>query len=310
METEAINYARSQVDGLDNIAPSLTQGQTAWQYAQTDQFFSLEEQAAVLRHELEPYRAQIEQSLAQIGWGPEHLANHPTVAQALFSGQQTVPLAIFVTPTIKLEGCLRIVMTEHGPDIRVTPIEPILSIPEKIDGIQLSERERQQLKSEGALPRPFLILENGNLVPTYLRVDEQTNTLEFWRVKPEQLPIKLLGIDLTKDQQLQLASGHQVRLSGLLDQQGEPFTASVSVSAARQSLQFSDFNRMDVQLKPDRQFHQQLAHNNEGGKTDQTLSQETKAGFETTSHKQLETVTGLLDKKTEQQSVKRTRKAH
>lgn len=293
MEAEAINYARMQADGLENIAPSPGQGKAAWQYALSDNFFSPEEQSAVLRRELEPYRKQLEQSLTQIGWSREHLATYPAVAEALFSGQQTVPLSIFVTAGLKLEGCLRIVMTESGPDIRVTPIEPTLSIPEKIGSIQLSPSERQQLQQEGALPRPFLIPENGELVATYLRVDEQTNTLEFWRIKPEHLPTKLLGIDLTKDQQLQLASGHVVRLSGLLDQQGEPFTASVSVSAARQTLQFSDFNRLDVQLKPDRQFNQQLALNNEGVKTDQTRSQETKAGVTTTSHNQLEAVKDL-----------------
>jgi hypothetical protein len=296
MEREAINFARTQADGLDNIAPSQAQGQAAWQYALSDNFFSPQEQSAVLRRELEPYRSQLERSLAQIGWASEHLEKHPTVADALFSGQQTVPLTILLTPTVKLEGCLRIVMTESGPDIRITPLEPLLTIPEKIGGMELSGSERLQLLREGALPRPFLIPENGNLVPTYLRVDSQTQTLELWRVRPEQLPTKLLGIDLTKDQQLQLASGHQVRLSGLLDQKGEPFTASVSVSAARQSLQFSDFNRLDVQLKPDAKFSQQLALNSEGAKTDQTRSQEESAGVSTTSQQQLNSVKQLLGK--------------
>ncbi|MVM33887.1 DUF3945 domain-containing protein [Spirosoma sp. HMF4905] len=293
MEAESINYARTQADGLDNIAPSLSQGQAAWQYALTDNFLSPEEQSAVLRKQLEPYQLQLEKNLEQIGWGPERLSAWPQVAEALFSGKQTVPLIIYLTPDLKLEGSLRIVMTEAGPDIRVTPILQSLTIPEEIGGIRLSSDERNQLLQEGALARPLLMAENGSLVPTFLRVDDQTNTVELWQVRTEQLPTNLLGIDLTKEQQLQLISGHSVQLAGLLDQQGEPFTATVSVSAARQALQFSDVNRLDVQITPDRQFHQQIAHNNEGAKTDQTLNQETTAGTTIPTHKQLETIKDL-----------------
>ena len=296
----AVGYARTQADGLDNIAPTSLQGQQAWQYAQSDNFLSAEEASAVMRQQLEPYRAQIESKLAQLGYPADHLAKHPRMEEALFSGQKTDTLKVLVTPELQLEGRLRIVMTETGPDIRITPAQRQLTIPDEVEGVRLSNGEKQQLMMEGALPRPFLMADQGGYIPTYLRIDEQTNTVELWRIRPEVLPTKLMGIDLTKDQQLQLANGHAVRLSGLLDQQGEPFTATVSISAAQKELQFADISRLSPSLKPDNYHRQQLAHNNEGAKTDVTRSQEQSTGQTTVSNHQRETMQQLLEGKPEQ----------
>ncbi len=289
------DFARTQADGLDNIAPTISQGQAAWQYAQSDNFFSPEEQAAVMRRQLEPYRDQLEGKLTQLGFPPEHLAQHPAIKNALYSGQQTDPITIIVGQGIKLEGSLRVVMTEQGPDLRITPIQRELTIPQQIGDIMLSRDERQHLAKEGSLPRPFLTPENGEYIPTYLRVDPITNTVELWKVKADQLPTKLMGIDLTKDQQVLLAHGHSVKLSGLIDQQGEPFNATVSLSASKQSIQFSDLSRLDVSIKPASEFRQQLAQNNEGAKTDLTRSREVGVGSPVISNQQSEAIKSLLD---------------
>lgn len=296
----AVGYARTQADGLDNIAPTTLQGQQAWQYAQSDNFLSSEEASAVMRQQLEPYRAQIESKLAQLGYPADHLAKHPQMEEALFSGQKTDNLNVQVTPELQLEGRLRIVMTENGPDIRITPAQRQLTIPDEVEGVRLSTREKQQLMMEGALPRPFMMVDKGGYVPTYLRIDEQTNTVELWRIRPEVLPTKLMGIDLTKDQQLQLANGHAVRLSGLMDQQGEPFTATVNISAAQKEIQFSDISRLAIGVKPDNDHRQQVAINNEGAKTDVTRSQEQSTGQTTVSNHQREMMQQLLEGKQEQ----------
>lgn len=295
MNTESIDYARTQADGLDNIAPTTLQGERAWQYAQSDNFFSPEEQADVMRQQLEPYRAQLESKLGAIGWPADHLLNSPSIEQALFSGQPTESMGVFIGPDLKLYGSLRIVMTDAGPDIRITSTQLGLTIPEQINGVHLSKAEQQQLQQEGALPRPFLMPDKGEYVPTFVRVDSATNTVELWRVKAEELPTKLMGIDLTKDQQMQLVHGHPVRLTGLLDQQGEPFAATVSISAAKQSLQFADLSRLDVTLKPGQEYKQQLAQNNEGAKTDITKSREVAVGAPVVSHQQSEAIKEVLD---------------
>jgi hypothetical protein len=134
-------------------------------------------------------------------------------------------------------------------------------------------------------------------------VDGQTNTVELWRVRAEQLPTQLMGVDLTKDQQLQLASGHAVRLGGLLDGQGEPFNATVRISPAKQELQFTDINRLDVAFKPDNTHRQQVQQNNEGAKTDQAQSLEAAIGARTISHNQLETVQKLLGSQPDQKQT-------
>ncbi|GAB2547141.1 DUF3945 domain-containing protein [Spirosoma aerophilum] len=295
MNADQSNYARSQADGLDNIAPTGLQGQQAWQYAKSDNFFSPEEQAAVMRQQLEPYRQDLEKKLAAVGWSPDQMDKNPSVREDLFSGKQTVPLEVWVTPELKMNGTLRIMMTENGPDIRITPIQPTLALPKNVEGVHLSKSEQAQLTQDGALPRPFLMPEKGEYVPTYLRVNPLTNTVELWRVKAEQLPTRLMGIDLTKDQQMQIAHGHPVRLSGLLDSQGEPFDATVSISASKQSLQFADLSRLDIGLKPGTEFRQQLAQNNEGAKTDLNRSREMAVGSPVISNQQSEAIKELLN---------------
>ena len=294
-------YARTQADGADNIAPTPMQGQQAWQYALSDNFFSPEEQTAVMRQQIEPHRAQIESKLSEIGYPPAYLTKYPDIEQSLYSGQQTRLLNVIIAPDTQLTGALRIVMTEHGPDIRITPKQPTLNIPNEIGGIHLTKADQQQLKQEGALPRPFLIAEQGEYVPTFLRVNERTNTVELWQLRPEQLPTKLMGIDLTKDQQVQLVHGHPVRLTGLLDKQGEPFNATVSVSATKQSLEFADLSRLDVAIKPAQEFKQQLAQNNEGAKTDLTVAQERATGLPGITHQQSESIKQLLEQEPSQQ---------
>jgi len=295
MNQAQVTYAQSQADAYDNVAPTPLQGQQAWQYAQTDNFFSPEEASAVMRKQLEPYRAQIEAKLTQIGYDPEQLAKFPKMKADLFEGRQTDLSSVYIAPDVKMNGRLRIVMGEDGPDLRFTPMQTALTIPTEIRGIILSKAEQQQLAQEGALPRPLLLPEKGEVVPTFLRVDPLTNTVELWRIKAEQLPTKLLGIDLTKDQQLQLVSGHAVRLSGLLDRQGEPFNATASISPIRQTLEFSDVNRIDLSIKPDREFRQQLAHNNEGAKTDLTRSREEAIGSPAINKHQSEVIGKLLE---------------
>jgi hypothetical protein len=284
----SLAYAQTQADALDNITPTPLQGQQARVYAQSDSFLSNEEAAAVLRRQLEPHRAEIEVQLARIGFPASHRVQFPDLEAALFSGQPTPPVTVFLTPSVQLEGRLRVVLTETGPELRITPVFSQLTLPDEVGGIQLSQAEKQQLLQEGALPRPLPLPANGAVVPTYLRLDEQTNTLELWQLRPERLPTQLMGVDLTRDQQHQLANGFAVRLSGLLDQQGEPFAATVSVAAGRQALQFQDISRQTVQVRPDGETVQQLALNNDGAKTDQLRDAEIKTGQTVQHHQQQE----------------------
>lgn len=299
MENQQKTYARTQADGLDNIAPTALQGKQAWQYAKSDNFFSPEEQAAVLRKELETQRPDIMNKLSQIGYTEDFLKKHPKVEQDLFAGKQTDPLYVNLTPEINMLGRLRIVSTEQGPELRITPAHPKPQIPDEVGGFKLSNLDKKQLLEEGAVSRPYMIPDKGTFTPTYLRIDPATNTPELYKVKPEQMPSVLLGIDLTKDQQQQLASGYPVRLAGLRDSQNEPFNATVSLSPAQKNLQFGDISRQSLAIRPDAENSRQVVQNNEGGKTDQTKGQEQRTGLPAATNNQSEAVRQLLGTKNE-----------
>ncbi|RCR67075.1 MULTISPECIES: DUF3945 domain-containing protein [Larkinella] len=288
------DFARTQADGLDNIAPTATQAAAASQYAVTDGFLSSSEQEAVLR-QIATERPVLQKKLDEVGIDRVYLAMHPEVEQALFSGKQTPVVTIQLPNELELQGRLRIALTDQGPQLRITPVHPELEIPEKVGDLKLTPQERSELEQKGYVDRSLAIAENGGFVSGFLRVDNQTNTVDLWRVNPETLPSKLLGIDLTRDQQIALVCGHPVKLSGLKDKQGEPFDATVSISAGKQGLQFSDIGRPDLSLKPDEKFKQQLGQNNEGAKTDHTRGLEERAGQSTVANAQTETIKRLMD---------------
>lgn len=296
----SLTHAHTLADGSNQVAPTPLQGQQPWQYAQTDNFLSLEEQTAVLSQQIEPYREELLDRLTRLGLTESVLAQSPMLTEALFSGQPTPLVRIDIVPNLPVEGRLRIHMTETGPELRITPALRELTIPDEVASIRLSDWEKRELAQSGALSRPLLLPDQGEYVPTFLRVDRETNTLELWRVRAEELPKQLLGVDLTRDQQQQLATGHAVRIAGLLDRQGEPFTATVSLSASRKELSLSKMNRLDFAIQPDMQHSEQLALNNNGAKTDQTRQQELTTGQNVVNNQERETMRQLLDDKPDQ----------
>jgi virulence-associated protein VagC len=291
---EEQSYARSQADGLDNIAPSPKQAAAASQYAVTDGFISSEEQSAVLRQEIEADRPLLQNKLNEIGITKAYLKANPAVEKALFSGQPTSVVTVQLPNDLLLNGRLRIAVTDQGTQLKITPVMPGLTIPDKVGDLQLTQQEREDLLQSGYVERPIQMPENGQYVSAFLRVDKETNTVDAWKVKPEMLPTKLLGIDLTRDQQLQLVCGYPVQLSGLKDQQGESFDATVKVSVSKQGLEFSNLSRQDVVFKPVEKHQHQVAQNNEGAKTDLIRSREEKTGINTTANAQNETLKRLL----------------
>ncbi|GAA4464806.1 hypothetical protein GCM10023189_44570 [Nibrella saemangeumensis] len=294
-------YARTQADGLDNIAPTPLQAGQAWQYAVTDGFVSAEEASAVLRRQLEADRSVIEKQLANVGITKEVLTANPDLEKVLFSGQRTELVTIRLSDDLELTGRLRLVITPSGPDLRITPYYPNLTIPEKVEGYQVTPLEKEELTQYGATQRPMMLLEpNGSYVPAYLRVDPLTNTVDLWRVREDQMPRKLMGVDLTRDQQLSLAGGFPVKLEGLKDGQGESYTATVSLSVAQKALHLSE---VTPQINPDQKHKEQLAQNNHGAKTDQTRHLESEAGHTTVSNAQKETIQRLMNTDTNTQQA-------
>lgn len=294
---QANDYARVQANGLDNIAPTPQQAAAASQYAVTDGFLSAEEQAAVLK-QIHAERPGLQKKLDEVGITREFFTTNPDVEKALFAGQSTSVLTLQLPNDLQLQGRLRIAMTEEGPQLRVTPVRSELTIPDKVGNIRLTEQDRQELEKKGYVQKAIELPEKGGFVSGFLKVDKETNTVDVWRVNPETLPTKLLGVDLTRDQQIALATGHPIKLSGLKDRQGEPFDATVSLSVEKKGLQFSDIGRPEMAMKPEEKHRNQLAQNNEGAKTDQARGLEEKAGNPAITNAQTETLKRLMDPET------------
>ncbi|MFC5410706.1 DUF3945 domain-containing protein [Larkinella bovis] len=282
-------YARTQAEAIDNLAPTQQQAAAATQYAITDGYLNSAEQEAIIK-QIGAERPQFQKKLDEVGITKEFLAANPDVEKALFHGRSTPVLTLELPNDLQLQGRLRIAITEQGPQLRVTPVHENLLIPDKVGDIRLTQQERDELKEKGFVNQAIQMPEKGGFVAGFLRVDKETNTVDVWRVNPETLPSKLLGIDLTRDQQIALACGHPVKLSGLKDQKGEPYDATVSINVGKQSLQFSDLSRSGVSIKTEDKFKPQLALNNEGAKTDQTLGLEQKTGHTINSNAQQEAI--------------------
>ncbi|MFD1140818.1 DUF3945 domain-containing protein [Larkinella insperata] len=282
-------FARSQAEAIDNLAPTQQQAAAATQYAITDGYLASAEQEAIIK-QISAERAQLQKKLDEVGITREFLAANPDVEKALASGKATSVLILELPNDLQLQGRLRIAITEQGPQLRVTPVHETLLIPDRVGDIRLTQQEREELKEKGFVHQAIQMPEKGGFVAGFLRVDKETNTVDVWRVNPETLPSKLLGIDLTRDQQIALACGHAVKLSGLKDQKGEPYDATVSLNVSRQSLQFSDLSRPGVSITTEDKFKPQLALNNEGAKTDQVHGLEQKTGHTITSNAQQNTI--------------------
>lgn len=288
------DFARTQADGFDNIAPTDQQAAAASHYAVTDGFLSPSEQEAILR-QIATERPLLLKKLDEVGIDKIYLAMNPEVEQTLFSGRPTPVVTIILPNELELRGRLRIASTEQGPQLRITPVHSALVIPDKVGGLKLTDQERIDLQQKGFVDKAIQLPENGGFVAGFLRVDKETNTVDVWRVQPETLPKKLLGIDLTRNQQIALVCGHPIKLSGLMDRQGEPFDATVSISPGKQGIQFDDISRPDVALQPDHKYKQQIAQNNDGAKTDQTRGLEERSGVTVVTSSTTVTLKRLID---------------
>ena len=251
-------FAQTQANSLDNIAPTTLQAKMAREYSLTDHFLNMEEQSTVLQREIDGDRPLIKTKLHEIGISPALLATRPEIEKALFSGRSTPVLSIQLPNDLAMQGRLRVEMTEHGARLRVTPVLGELKIPDKVGDLPLTPQEKQDLQQQGFLERPLQVSQNGSFVPAYLRVDSETNTVSSWKVRPDMLPNQLFGIQLTREQQLQLAAGYSVQLIGLKDPQGDYFEATVAVSVEKQGLRITSTKPMKLQVRPGENPEQQL----------------------------------------------------
>lgn len=140
------------------------------------------------------------------------------------------------------------------------PVEARLSLPENPDGtvslvphplrrepdlksyenIEFTDSDRESLKKTGNLGRVAEVLDKntGELVPSYISINRQTNETIAVPVSALRIPDEVKGVKLDKEQQEALAAGKGVYLEGMTSKSGKLFNATIQINADKQGLDF------------------------------------------------------------------------
>ncbi|WP_288816347.1 DUF3945 domain-containing protein [uncultured Alistipes sp.] len=106
--------------------------------------------------------------------------------------------------------------------------------------IEFTDEDRKSLKKTGNLGRVAEVLDKntGELVPSYISIDRQTNETIAVPVSVLRIPDEVKGVKLDKEQQEALAAGKGVYLEGMTSKSGKPFNATIQINADKQGLDF------------------------------------------------------------------------
>lgn len=121
--------------------------------------------------------------------------------------------------------------------------------------------------------------------------------------KKFRIPTKLLGVELSQEQQDKLKENKTIYVTGMLDKKGETFNAYIKVNTEKEKLDFFKWNPDKAQkVTPDNNSKTQVAVNSEGKTNEATKKNEEplKQGQTQPSEKQQE----KQEEKKEQQQTK------
>ena len=108
------------------------------------------------------------------------------------------------------------------------------------ENIEFTDADRESLKKTGNLGRVAEVLDKntGELVPSYISLDRQTNETISVPVSALRIPDEVKGVKLDKEQQEALAAGKGVYLEGMTSKSGKRFNATIQINADKQGLDF------------------------------------------------------------------------
>ena len=183
--------------------------------------------------------------------------------------------------------------------LEAMPVENI-SIPNKIKGADLSEDQQNRLGAGEKVLVEKMVSRTGRFFDGYIQINasdkkfdfsyegldrnryleenkevrrqQKENTPEGETEKQKQLfiPKKLLGVELTEEQQEFLKAGQATYIRGMLkDDKGEPFNAWVKPNPEKVKFDFFRWNpdkakKQGAEVKPAEESKTQVAVNNEG----------------------------------------------
>lgn len=168
-----------------------------------------------------------------------------------------------------------------------------IKIPNEIKGVTLNEQQKKDLSEGKAVYLEGMKAKNGKNFNATVQINADRRSIEFkfdtanklsqeqskgQKQNPEEapklrIPTKLLGVELTKEQQDKLRTNQTIYVTGMTDKAGEPFNAYVKVNTEKEKLDFFKWNpdkaqKQGAEVTPDNKSKTQVAVNSEG-KTDE-----------------------------------------
>lgn len=164
-----------------------------------------------------------------------------------------------------------------------------IKIPHEIKGVTLGDEQKRELSEGKAIYLEGMTSKSGKEFHATVQVNADRRGLEFKfdnhnKLSQEQrqdnrqgnkeeqsqqkkfyIPKRLLGVDLSKEQQESLREHKTIYLTGMTDREGQPFNAYVKVNAEEEKLNFFKWNPDKAQkVTPDNDSKTQVAVNSEG----------------------------------------------
>ncbi|WP_110312312.1 DUF3945 domain-containing protein [Dysgonomonas alginatilytica] len=168
-----------------------------------------------------------------------------------------------------------------------------IKIPNEIKGVTLNEAQKTDLSQGKATYIEGMTSKNGKEFNATVQINADKRGLEFKfdngnKLEKSQnqnqqqdqsegtkfrIPTKLLGAELSPQQQTQLKAGQTIYVTGMTDKAGEKFNAYIKVNTEKGKLDFFKWNpdkaqKQGAEVTPDNTAKTQVAVNSEG-KTDE-----------------------------------------
>lgn len=176
-----------------------------------------------------------------------------------------------------------------------------IKIPNEVKGVALNDGQKKDLSEGKVVYLEGMTSKNGKEFNATVRIDADKRSLEFKfdntnKLSQEQqqsnkqnqsqaqeqkfrIPTKLLGVELSKEQQQNLRENKTIYVTGMLDKKGEPFNAYIKVNAEKEKLDFFKWNpdrakKQGAEVTPDNNSKTQVAVNSEGKTNEATKKNE------------------------------------
>lgn len=107
-------------------------------------------------------------------------------------------------------------------------------------GHQFTDEDKKNLRETGNMGRIVDVknYRTGELVPSFISIDKQTNELVSMKASSLKLPDEIKGVKLDEKQKTALMEGKAVFLENMISAKNKPFSAFVQVNTEKCSLEF------------------------------------------------------------------------